>query len=95
MKFLALSDFEDEVLAKIQEAESQESLRHRVGEHKTLPALQRAREIQFRVRQELLCHLKSKGIPGNATKRFWAYEAFIVDFVAQHYRAFGMPSPPT
>jgi hypothetical protein len=38
--------------------------------------------------------LASRGIPSWASSRFWAEEEFIVDFVSEHFQAFGLSCAP-
>jgi len=96
-KFMAISDFEDQVLAKIEkpsrqpiegmEGQSQPSL----FTQQALEALNKLREKRQALHKQLVLHLQNKGIPARALKAFWAAEGFIIDFVQSHRQSFGLP----
>ena len=90
-KFMAMSDFEDEVLAKIEKAEKAAQKESLLFSDKALEALNKLREKRRAFQKELVLHLRKQGIPGRVAKAFWAGEGFIVDFVESHRKSFGLP----
>ena len=90
-KFMAISDFEDQVLARIERSDKAAREDSRLFTDKALEAMNRLRERREALHRELVLHLHKQGIPGRAAKAFWAAEGFIIDFVESHRQAFGLP----
>jgi REP element-mobilizing transposase RayT len=89
-KFMAMSDFEDKVLAKIEKDEKAAQEDDLLFTGKALEALNKLREKRQALHKELVLHLRKLGIPGRVAKAFWAGEGFIVDFVESHRGSFGL-----
>ena len=90
-KFMAISDFEDETLAKVEKAERAAREQSLFFTEKALQAMNTLRERREALHRELVLHLRQQGIPGRVVKSFWALEGFIIDFVEDHRQAFGLP----
>ena len=90
-KFMAMSDYEDELLAKIEKADKKADKEAGPFCEEALQALNRLRQRREELHKQLVLHLRQQGIPGRLAKAFWAAEGFIVEFVESHREAFGLP----
>jgi putative transposase len=92
-KLLAMSDFEDEILAKIAKEDKSLHSLAKLFSKEALEAVKKLREHQKTLHKQLVQFLWSQGIPGRVANLFWAGQSFMVDFVESHRQSFGLPLP--